>query len=134
LVLEHKDLHFHFIKALYVEDEDFRMALEDPLPLFLSHYKMAFFFKGNKLCIPKSPRRHLIVNKAHGRASVGHFGINKTLEILKEHFYWPRLVAMSKVITRCTTCLMAKITLIKVFTILFRFFQGLGMTLARISL
>jgi len=46
-----------------------------------------FLFKENKLCIPKSPLRDLIIKEAHEGALVGHFGINKTLEILKEYFY-----------------------------------------------
>jgi len=46
-----------------------------------------FLLKGNKLCIPKSPLMGLRVKKAHEEALAGHFGINKILEILMEHFY-----------------------------------------------
>jgi len=39
------------------------------------------------MCIPKSPLSDLIAMKAHGGALVGYFGINKTLEMLKNHSY-----------------------------------------------
>lgn len=37
----------------------------------------------------------------------GHFGINKTIDILKEHFYWPG-GDVHDVISRCVTCHQAK--------------------------
>jgi len=38
-----------------------------------------------------------------------HFGINKTLEILNEHFYWPKMGGdIHKIISRCVICHMAK--------------------------
>jgi len=29
--------------------------------------------------------------RAHGGALTGHFSLNKTIDILKEHFYWPKV-------------------------------------------
>ena len=43
-----------------------------------------FLFKRNKLYIPKSALRDLIIKEAHKGVLVDHFGINKTLEILKD--------------------------------------------------
>jgi len=91
LVLEARILSFHSIKALYVEDEDFKRVVEDP-SLYNSFTLLeSFLFKENKLCIPKSPLRDLIVKEAHEGALAGYFGINKTLNktlnMLKEHFY-----------------------------------------------
>jgi len=45
-----------------------------------------FLFTRAKLCIPKSPLRDFIIKEAHGVALTNHFGINKTIAILKEHF------------------------------------------------
>ena len=68
-----------------------------------------FLFKGNKLCIIKSPIRDLIIEEAHGGVLAGHLGINKSLEILKDHFYWPKMGGDAhKVISRCNICYMAK--------------------------
>jgi len=51
----------------------------------------------------------LIVKEAHGRALASHFDINKNVELLKKHFYWTKMGGdVHKVITRCTTCHMAK--------------------------
>ena len=57
------------------------MVVEDPSSYGTYTLQKGFLFKGNKLCIPKSPLRDLIVKEAHEGALVGHFGI------LKEHFY-----------------------------------------------
>jgi len=46
-----------------------------------------FLFKGNKLCVPACPLRELLVREAHGGSLARHFGLNKTLDILREHFY-----------------------------------------------
>ena len=42
-------------------------------------------------------------------ALTSYFGVNKTLEILKEHLYWPKMGRdVHKVVLRCNTCHMAK--------------------------
>ena len=75
----------------------------------LSSYKKVFFFKRNKLCIPKSILRDLIMKFAYGGALAGHFNVNKILEILKDHFTQPKMGGdVCKVITRCGTCHMTK--------------------------
>ncbi|XP_071708762.1 uncharacterized protein [Rutidosis leptorrhynchoides] len=68
-----------------------------------------FLFKGSRLCIPKDSIRELLIREAHGGGLAGHFGINKTLDILSEHFYWPCMDKDVKaVINRCATCFQAK--------------------------
>lgn len=47
-----------------------------------------FLFKGNQFCVPKWSFREFLVKETHGRNLVGHF--DKTMEILKEHFYWEK--------------------------------------------
>jgi len=80
LVLENKVLGFNSIKALYIEDEDFKMVVEDPSSFNSFTLQDGFIFKGNK------PYRG---------ALAGHFGINKTFEILEEHFIDQSWVGMS---------------------------------------
>jgi len=109
LVLEAKVLGFHSIKALYHEDEGFKEVVENPSNFGSFTLQDGFLFKGNKLYIPKSPLRDLIIKKAHGGDLAIHFGINRTLEILKDHFYWPKIGGdIHKVISRCNIYHIAK--------------------------
>ena len=48
-----------------------------------------YLFKEGKLCIPQGSIRKLLVKKSHEGGLMGHFGIDKTLSLLKENFYWP---------------------------------------------
>jgi hypothetical protein len=50
-----------------------------------------YLFRENRLCIPKSSMRELLVRESHGGGLMGHFGVAKTLDILKEHFFWPHM-------------------------------------------
>ena len=38
---------------------------------------------------PQESSKGLIIKKPHGGALAEHFGINKTFEMHKNHFYWP---------------------------------------------
>ena len=75
---------------IYHEDEDFK-RWRTLLNLAPSLYKMVSVQRKQALH-PQKSSKGLI--KAHGGALTGHVGINKTLEILKEHFYWPKMVGM----------------------------------------
>lgn len=47
----------------------------------------------------------------HEGTLAGHFGILKTLSMLEQHFYWPRMLGtVGKHILRCETCKKAKLT------------------------
>ncbi|XP_071914045.1 uncharacterized protein [Coffea arabica] len=47
--------------------------------------------------------------EAHGGGLMGHFGVAKTLSILQEHFYWPRMKRdVERHTQRCVTCHQAK--------------------------
>ncbi|XP_056695519.1 uncharacterized protein [Spinacia oleracea] len=75
----------------------------------LSRRYDGFLFKGNRLCIPKHSIRELLVREAHSGGLAGHFGIAKTLEILREHFFWPKMLGdVTNIVNKCVTCHMAK--------------------------
>ena len=58
---------------------------------------------------PQESSKGLDVKKAHEEALARHFDINKTLKILKEHLYWPKIGQdVHKVISRCSISHMAK--------------------------
>ena len=42
-------------------------------------------FRENKLCVPNSSMRELLVHEAHRGGLMGHFGVRKTLDVLHEH-------------------------------------------------
>lgn len=68
-------------------------------------------FKGNHLCVPRHAIRELLVSKAHGGGLVGYFGVAKTLEVLKEHFFWLKMLGdITKIMGKCMKCHMAKIS------------------------
>ena len=45
-----------------------------------------FLFKRNILWIPKCSMRELLIKEAHGGGLMGHFEVNKTYDMLLEHF------------------------------------------------
>ncbi|KAH9686162.1 Endonuclease [Citrus sinensis] len=109
--LNAKLLGFEYIKELYVNDPDFANV-------FNACEKVAFgkfyrhdglLFKENKLCVPRSSLRELLVHEAHGGGLMGHFGIAKTLDVLKEHFFWPHMKRdVERICEKCITCKHAK--------------------------
>lgn len=48
-------------------------------------------FKGAQLCVPKCSMRDNLIKEKHSGSLVGHFGLDKTLEKLRRHYYWPRM-------------------------------------------
>ncbi|XP_071928102.1 uncharacterized protein [Coffea arabica] len=75
----------------------------------LSRRHEGFLFKENRLCIPNCSLRELLVREAHGGGLMGHFGIDKTLDILHEHFYWPKMKRdVANICDKCLKCKQAK--------------------------
>ncbi|XP_071707878.1 uncharacterized protein [Rutidosis leptorrhynchoides] len=110
-ILEARVLGFSFVQELYEADPAFSPILNCSPAEFKRDYVEhdGFLFKGSRLCISKDSIRELLVIEAHGGGLTGHFGINKTLEILNEHFYCPCMGKDVKaVINRCATCFQAK--------------------------
>jgi len=109
--METRVLGFQFIRELDQDDEDFRNYLHDAddrkhIPYTLQE---GFLFKGNKLCIPKWLIQKLLVKEVHGGGLLGHFGINKTIDMLTEHFFWPKMGGdVHEVISKCSTYQKAK--------------------------
>ena len=68
-----------------------------------------FSFRENKLCVPHSSLHELLVREAHGGGLMRHFGIAKTLDVLKEHFFWPHMKHdVERICEKCITCKHAK--------------------------
>jgi hypothetical protein len=59
--------------------------------------------------VPNCSMRELLVREAYGGGLMRHFGVRKTLEILHEHFFWPRMRRdVARICGRCITCRKAK--------------------------
>jgi len=72
-----------------------------------------YLFKEGSICVPHSSHRKLFVQQMHERELMRHFGIAKTLIVLKEKFFWPYM--MKEVQRNCSSCityLHAKFTII----------------------
>jgi hypothetical protein len=48
-------------------------------------------FRANKLCIPASSVRLLLLQEAHEGGLMGHFRVKRTEDILAAHFFWPKM-------------------------------------------
>jgi len=91
--LETKFIGFEHIKELYEHDSDFFLiyhscALAAQNDFFRHN---GYLLKDKRLCVPKSSIRELLVQEAHEGGLRGYFGVQKTLDILHEHFYWPHM-------------------------------------------
>ncbi|GJV49786.1 RNA-directed DNA polymerase [Tanacetum coccineum] len=67
-----------------------------------------YLFKGARLCIPLCSLRKVIILEGHAGGLTGHFGRDKTLALLREQFYWPKMERdVNRLLERCT-CHIAK--------------------------
>lgn len=77
------------IKELYKEDTFLSNIIEEcsngPYKEFVFHD--GFLFRGNQLCIPDCSIRLEIIKEAHEGGLSGHFGRDKTTNLLKDRFF-----------------------------------------------
>jgi len=52
------------------------------------------WIKGNKLCILDGSVHKLLIKEVNDGCLTGHFGINKSIDILKEKFCWQRSIVI----------------------------------------
>ncbi|KAK1579641.1 hypothetical protein QYE76_016619, partial [Lolium multiflorum] len=112
--LEFHVLGLEEIKELYPSDAFFgpifaKCSVDRGFDDFYLHD--GYLFKANKICIPESSLRKLLLQESHGGGLMGHFGREKTYAMLSTHYYWPRMYRdVERLCRRCTTCLQAKST------------------------
>ncbi|XP_075675008.1 uncharacterized protein LOC142644241 [Castanea sativa] len=82
--LNAKLLGFEYVKDLYANDDDFASVYEAcEKAAFGKFYRLdGYLFIENRLCVPNSSMRELLVREAHGGGLMGHFGVRKTLEVV----------------------------------------------------
>ena len=110
--LDFKTFGLETIKGQYVHDADFKDVMQNckegrTWKKFV--FNDGFVFHANKLCIPASSVRILLLQEAHGGELMGHFGVKKTEGILATHFFWPKMRQdVERFVARFTTCQKAK--------------------------
>ncbi|GKE26043.1 RNA-directed DNA polymerase, partial [Tanacetum coccineum] len=79
------------------------------MAFFLKVIDTGFLFKGNRLCIPKCSLKESIIIEGHSGGLAGHFGIDKTVAWLSEHFYWQKMECdITRIVEKCRVCPIAK--------------------------
>jgi hypothetical protein len=108
---------FSELKTLYSNDYDFAEACKAcKEPIAVDRRKWMDFiiqegmlFKGSQLCILKSSMREKPIKEKHNGGVAGHFGLDKTITIISEHYYWPQLSQdVKKFVQSCRVCQIAK--------------------------
>jgi len=50
-----------------------------------------YLFKGTHLCVLRCGTYELLITEVHRGSLVGHYRENKTLALLREHYFWLRI-------------------------------------------
>ena len=97
------------LKSDYMKDPEYKRILKYPTEY--SQYKLVngkiyLAMDGLfRLCIPGGIWRQKILSELHDSPSAGHFGIKKTLELIKRNFYWPTLEKdVTEYVKSCDSC------------------------------
>ena len=68
-----------------------------------------YLFRETRLCIPRTSLRDFLVWELHAGGLAGHFGRNKTIELVEAQFFWPSLKRdVARIVAQCRTCAVAK--------------------------
>jgi len=110
--LETKFIGFKHTKELYDHDPDFASkyyaCVHPSQNGFFRHND--YLFKEKQLCVPKGSMRRLLVKEAYAGVLMGHFGVQKTLDMLQEHFYWSHMKHdVHKFCEQCIVCKALKV-------------------------
>uniref|UniRef100_A0A2N9IIC5 Reverse transcriptase n=1 Tax=Fagus sylvatica TaxID=28930 RepID=A0A2N9IIC5_FAGSY len=109
--MEVQVLGFEVLKELYKNDPDFGNVWESCSTGSFNHFLVqeGFLFKNNRLCIPQCSLRRAIIQEVHGGGLAGHFGRDKTLALVQENFFWPKLARdVESFVKSCRICQIAK--------------------------
>ena len=110
--LDFKIFGLETINDQYVHDPEYKDVLQNckegrTWNKFIVNDGLVFY--ANKLCIPASSVRLLLLQEAHRGGLMGHFGVKKTEDILATHFFWPKMRRdVECFVARCSTCQKAK--------------------------
>jgi len=98
-------LGFDNICELHIYDPFFAIIYHDCLIKSQGGFYLSngYLFKEDRICIPLGSHRKLLIKEMHDGGLMGHFGVAKTLVMLKEKFFWPHM--KRKIQNHCASCL-----------------------------
>nr|GEZ94028.1 RNA-directed DNA polymerase [Tanacetum cinerariifolium] len=102
---------FDSFHGLYYDDPDFREIWSkcDNVPFQQFSKLDGYLFKGARLCISLCSLREAIILDGRAGGLACHFGRDKTLALLREQFYWPKMERdVNRLLERFRTCHIAK--------------------------
>ena len=85
---------FENIPKLYENDQVFASTFSSCKPKAQGGFYVSegYLFKEGKHCIPQGTHRKLLDKDSHERGLMSHFGVNKTLELVKGKISWPHMI------------------------------------------
>ncbi|MFS7906594.1 putative nucleotidyltransferase, Ribonuclease H [Helianthus anomalus] len=109
--LQPKIIGFELLQNEYSSDPDFGELYASCQNHATGEFHVfnGFLFRGKQLCIPRHSIRLLIIQEAHEGGLAGHLGLDKTVQILRIDFFWPKMYRdVEHFIKRCLPCHRAK--------------------------
>ena len=109
--LETKIFELETLREMYLHDAEFSEMYTTCEKVSQNRYyrQNDYLFKEKRLYVPKCSIRDLLVREAYEGSLIGHFWVQKTLETLHVHFYWPRMKHdVHKFRDHCIVCKKAK--------------------------
>lgn len=62
------------------------------------------------MCIPNSSMRENLIKEKHSGGLAGHFGIDKTVALVSEQYFWPQIHKdFKRCVQSCRVCQVAKV-------------------------
>ena len=109
--LKVKVVGFEVLQELYKDDAYFGKVWAECVNGSCQPFQLqdGYLFKGNRLCIPDCSLKESIIIEAHAGGLGGHFGRDKTLAAVSEHYYWPKMERdILRHVQGCKICHVAK--------------------------
>ena len=84
------------------------MPQDDTNPRF--QFRDGLLYYEGLLYVPEGPCRLRVLQSRHDFPSAGHFGFNKTMELISRDFWWPQMwKSVKEFVTTCDICSRSKI-------------------------